>query len=252
MLVSLSEPASYTQQVDGEITEPRTWWLGSGARMTSERLPDEELARWLGSSNIEELASFAPSRIEALYRQVALAAGKEPVFFAEKCLPRDNVPQLLWELYPEGRELFLVRDFRDMVASVFAYNAKRRTRAFGTQDVDTDEQYVRRMLAPSVQDLLDEWRRRAGRAHLVRYEDLVLNPVRVLAEVLTSAGLDDSPQVIAQMIDEAGEEIPQMDHHRTAASARASVGRWRELPDELRHACDEAFGPALEEFGYAL
>ena len=35
------------------------------------------------------------------------------------------------ELYPDAREVFLVRDFRDMVASIFAFNRKRGVRGFG-------------------------------------------------------------------------------------------------------------------------
>ena len=39
------------------------------------------------------------------------------VYFAEKHFP-DAYPRLMRELYPAARELFLVRDFRDMVASM--------------------------------------------------------------------------------------------------------------------------------------
>ena len=39
------------------------------------------------------------------------------VYFAEKHFP-DVYPRLMRELYPAARELFLVRDFRDMVASM--------------------------------------------------------------------------------------------------------------------------------------
>ena len=36
----------------------------------------------------------------------------------------------MWELYPRAREVILVRDFRDMVSSMFAFNAKRGFQGF--------------------------------------------------------------------------------------------------------------------------
>jgi hypothetical protein len=254
VLTSLSEPASYTQQVDAEIDYPRPWWLGSGIRMTSERLPDEALSRWLGSESVDQLAAFAHERIDAFYLQVAITAERErPSFFAEKCLPDNNVPQLLWELYEDAREVFLVRDFRDMVCSIRSFNDKRGSPAFGAAGADTEASYVRETLGPSVARLLDEWRARRDRAHLVRYEELVAHPSRTVAGVLAYLGLDSSTEVVDAMLARAGEEMPAMGDHRTAASVQASVGRWREeLPDELRALCEEVFGSALDEFGYPV
>ena len=37
------------------------------------------------------------------------------------------------ELYPAARELFLVRDFRDMIASMQAYNARKGFGDFGRE-----------------------------------------------------------------------------------------------------------------------
>jgi hypothetical protein len=253
ILTSLSEPASYTQQVEGEVHYPSPWWLGSGTRMTSEVLPDAELARWLGSDHVADLAAFAQQRIDAVYLHVAALTGDRPRYFAEKCLPERNVPQLLHELYPEAREIFLVRDFRDMFCSIRAFNEKRGSAAFGFDGAGAEETYVVDVLAPSVENLLDEWRDRRGEAQLVRYEDLMLNPAATVRAVLEGAGLDSSDDVVDAMVSSAAEPIPGMAMHTTAAAGpHASVGRWqRELEPRLRHLCDEALGPALGEFGYA-
>ena len=251
VLTSLSEPASYTQQLDGEVEYPAPWWLGSGTRMTSESMPDEPLSRWLGSDNLEQIAAFVQQRLDAVYLNVAALSGERPTFFAEKCLPENNVPQLLRELYPDAAEVFLVRDFRDMVCSIRSFNEKRGREGFGAGGSGGDEAYVREVLAPSVARLLEEWRARRDRAHLVRYEDLIGDPRTALADVLAFAGLDDTPALVDSILGEAGQEIPGMADHRTAASSRASVGRWREeLPREVAQLCEQAFGPALEEFGY--
>jgi hypothetical protein len=250
VLTSLSEPASYTQQVDGEVAYPAPWWLGSGTRMTSESMPDEALSRWLGSDNLEQIAAFVQQRLDAVYLNVAALSAERPSFFAEKCLPENNVPQLLRELYPDAAEVFLVRDFRDMVCSIRSFNEKRGSENFGAAGANGDEAYVR-VLAPAVARLLDGWRERRGRAHLVRYEDLIGDPHSAVADMLAFAGLNDTPALVDSMLAQADQEIPGMANHRTAASSQASVGRWREeLPDEVAQLCEQAFGPALEEFGY--
>ena len=252
VLTSLSEPASYTQQVEGEVHYPRPWWLGSGTRMTSEVLPDEELARWLGSEHVADLAAFAQQRLDAVYLRIGALAGDRPEFFTEKCLPESNVPQLVGELYPDGREIFLVRDFRDMLCSIRAFNEKRGSAAFGLDETSTDEAYVLDVLAPSVKNLLHDWRDRADTAHLVRYEDLVMNPADTLRGILEQAGLEASGERVDDMLARAAVPIPGMDMHRTAGQGAAeSVGRWqRDLEPQLQAVCDEAFSEALAEFGY--
>ncbi len=49
---------------------------------------------------------------------------------------------MIREVYPRAQEVILVRDFRDMVASILAYNAKRGYTAFGREHVDNDEEYI--------------------------------------------------------------------------------------------------------------
>ncbi len=251
ILTSLAEPSSYTQQVDGEVRYPDPWWLGTQTRMTSERLPDEELSRWLGSDNVSDLAGVAQQRIDALYTRVASLSERRPEFFAEKCLPQGNVPGLLWELYPDAREIFLVRDFRDMLCSIRSFNAKRAASDFGLDGAQSDQVYVEQVLSPSVKSLVREWRRRADRAHLVRYEDLVRDPRSALSGMLEYLGRDAAPQLVESMVAAAAREIPEMEAHRTSGSALDSIGRWRrELPEELVRLCEESYGEELEELGY--
>jgi hypothetical protein len=44
-----------------------------------------------------------------------------------------------------------------------------------------------------------------------------------------------------------------MDHHMTAGSAAASIGRWRrDLDPELAERCDAILSPVVADFGYAV
>lgn len=158
---------------------------------------------------------------------------------------------LTHELYPEAREIFLVRDFRDMVCSVLAFNEKRGYQAFWRELVDTDEEYVTRIVRVRLMELYRQWQARADRTCLVRYEDLVQRPLEVLPEILAYLGLDGGSEVAEKMLAAAAVETPELRDHRTAPDAAASIGRWRrDLTPELQAVCRRELGDLLEAFGY--
>ena len=205
----------------------------------------------MSSEHIDDIVRFAQERIDAFYLRVASLTNHRPRFFAEKCLPQGNVPELVRELYPDAREIFLVRDFRDMYTSIRAFNRKRGTAGFGLDGATSDAVYVSDVLSPSVESLVREWRRRGDTSHIVRYEDLVCDPAATIARVLDYLGADSAPEILQGMLDRAHSEIPEMQAHRTSGSASESIGRWsRELPEDVARLCDDAFGPALRELGY--
>ena len=119
-----------------------------------------------------------------------------------------------------------MRDFRDMVCSMLAFNEKRGVSGFGRAEADSDMEFVE-TLGGQATSLARAWERRRDRAHLVRYEDLVLEPARTLAGLLDHVGVDSSTDTIARMLDGLDEDIPELRDHATSDSAQASIGRWR-------------------------
>ena len=181
VFLALSEPSSYRQSVDALISTD-DWWLGNGYVFGNGL--DDQLLAWLGHDHVEELMSFCKGRIEAFYEGLAAQEnGTPPRYFAEKRLPHVHATLALLDMFPGTRELFLVRDLRDMVCSIFAYNEKRGFPYFNRDRASSDEDYVRTYLAPGVDALLADWRQRAESARLLRYEDLVLHPEQTLEEV---------------------------------------------------------------------
>lgn len=248
-LLTLADPVSYLSGVAPQAdVDDRTWWLGNEAPMPWP-LRAEGVQEWLGGDAVEELALVAQQRIDALYERIAAEIGGAGApFFAEKSSLR--VSSVAAELYPEGRELFLVRDFRDMVASVFAFNRKRGVTGFGRGKAGSDREYVE-WLGGWAASLARAWERRRERAHLVRYEDLVREPEQTLGALLAYVGADASATTIARMRDQLSEELPELSEHRTTESLQHSIGRWRtDLEPGVREACDHAFGDALALFGY--
>jgi hypothetical protein len=267
VLRELAEPASYNGQLGRVGTEREPWWLRGqnpsvdeilaerawesagerGERPASTDTGADGLGRWVEMHGLGSLASLAKGRIDGLYGRIADHQGRaEARYFAEKYIP-NFVPDLVWELYPKAREIVLVRDFRDLVASIFAYNAKRGFVGFGRDRADSDLNYVLTTERRSVTALARSWRRRQSRAHLLRYEDLVTQPEETVEELAAYIGLESSRGDMLEPLARSAE----MEAHRTSASPLRSIGRWRDdLSADLQEACDEAFGDALRLFGY--
>jgi sulfotransferase family protein len=249
VLLTLTDPSSYMRQLApaGSLDRPR-WWLGDEGP-TPGFDPETEIQRWLGSDAVTALAVICRERIDALYAEAASEHPGAPRYFAEKHTLQSAA--LTSELYPESREVFLVRDFRDMVTSILAFNRKRGVRGFGEGASDGAVDYVDR-LAGWADGLVRRFARRQGRAHLLRYEDLVRDPRPTLAALLEYLEVDPGEGAVARMLEATRTEMPELARHTTSADPAASVGRWvTELDDDLKRACDRSFGAALETFGYS-
>lgn len=208
---------------------------------------DERLVSSLAAHGIEDdeptirgmLARRPPSaeRARAIYRRLAAIQGKSPAYAAEKCEYRYARPALA--TYPNARLIVLVRDPRAVIVSVRDFDAKRGYRGFFERDGDPDDEVVRKYtrrlehLTAIVATLPH---------HLVRYEDLMLSPARTMRGVYDWLGVEPVPE----------SEPPSLEHHRSALSADASIGRWRRtMSPELQALCNERWGSVLGAFGYA-
>jgi hypothetical protein len=247
----LAQPSSYFRQVVAtDLENDRRWWLADGP-VRRPTIGDPKLEKWLGATAVESLAAMCRKRIEHFFVNVAATRGKNHArYWLEKFLLEPVILDLLDEMYSEAREVILVRDLRDIVSSILAFNAKRGYAAFGRERVSSDAEFVRSTVRPQALALLKRWENRVGRAHLVRYEDLVADPVKSLEALCNYIGVDSSASTIRSMVDGTGQERG-MDHHRTAIDAKASIGRWRDdLPPDLAELSNDVLGPMLRGFGY--
>jgi hypothetical protein len=247
---TLSDPASYRRQLTPTGTVDGTWWVGDQTPLPRP-IRDPALDPWLDATAIAELASITQQRIERLYTEVAAAGGHPGAsYFVEK-YRADAVPELMLELYPRAREVILVRDFRDMIASMLAYNEKRGRQGFRRDRATSDRDYILNDVGVSVGALAVAWARRSGTAHLLRYEDLVLRPEESVQALLAHLGLDAGPAAVEPMLESLLARDSGSEGHRTVPDPRESIGRWRhDLSDEVAAACAEALGRPLETFGY--
>ncbi len=209
---------------------------------------DPEAVAWVVAEQPRLIGELAQRAIDGYYGSVAHGADKDSAtHFAEKFPPTEAQP-VATELYGATREIFLVRDFRDVLCSIRAFNEQRGFQGFGRAESSDELDYVKR-LSGSATRLAESWRRREGHALLVRYEDLVRDPNDTLARVGEYLGLPASS--IHTMVEATADRSDRLSTHRTTASSAASIGRWRtDLPSELIEACEQALGSSLAVFGY--
>jgi sulfotransferase family protein len=253
MLKVLSEPGNLVENGYRHEFHENPFSIGHNP-FYDDTLDDEgELGQWFARGYIERLAGFCQQGIDDWYAAVARHLGQDsPVYFVEKHMWPNYMPVLIRELYPEAKEVFLVRDFRDMACSILAFDRKRGYTGFRRPPGKTDEQYVQQNLREAALGFRDSWRSRRELGHLVRYEDLVQRPDETLASLLGYLELDSTPQAVAELQAGAPGETTAFQRHATSSSLEESIGRWqRERDERFRRLCHEAFAEALEEFGYA-
>jgi Sulfotransferase family len=245
----LTDPADHVNSTKPFALDARQFEIGHNPFFTPRIAQQPELAGWLGRANVERMAAFVLEMIDEWYLTLARVQGVEsPRYFAEKQMFRHEVsPVLMWELYPRAKEIFVVRDFRDLACSHLSFSRDPETgEPRGKLVGKSNEQYVREGVRAIAVDFRDAWRARRDRAHLMRYEDLVLRPDDVLPELLTYLELEDGPEVVRSMLDA---EIA-VSTHMTSPDAARSIGRWRREDPAMQALCSEVFADLLEEFGY--
>ena len=253
VLKTLGAPTLFSKRV-GSPTEFHLETLAAGGNpfFTAEFAAWPEVEAWMGRGYVRDLAAFCQRSIDGWYLATAQAQGQRiegVAYFAEKHFA-DGYSRLMRELYPDAREVFLVRDFRDMVASMLAYNERKGYGDFGRVRYATDAEWLAGLGRGAVV-LRDAWRERGSDATLVRYEDLVQRPGDVLPPLLDAIGLAADPEIVDNLIGTSRPDRPELRGHGTAASPDASIGRWqRDLPPELQAVVQETFGELLAEFGY--
>jgi hypothetical protein len=248
----LGEPANFVQSSHPDTFHEDLWHVGHNPYYDDAVADVPAQHRRLGRDQIEQLAYLCQQMVDEWYATVAAGQDQSNArYFAEKHIWPSHIETLVADLYPNAKEVFLVRDFRDMACSILAFDEKRGFAGFGRPAGVSDEEYLHDVLRPAVTSLYDGWRQRSERAHVVRYEDLVLEPEPTLAELLSYLELDPSEPTVRAMVAAMEEGSPELEGHRTTKDARSSIGRWRrDRGDEFGALCSELFGEGLAAFGY--
>lgn len=249
------------------------YWTNMFNVLTAPNNPEERFGKLADNSNVDlqkdkifeqwlldylkEVSSFSQKNLNTYYRFLAADQNKGRVkYFAEKCSvgQSNTVPFIARKLYLNPKEIILVRDPRDLVASVQAFNHKRGYKDFGYEKQISDHEFIAG-LSRTFSFLLKRKHSEAGSVHFVRYEDLILDPCTSLGKIFNYLELDSSPKTIEKVLQDASKDTPELVNHRTTRSGKVadSIGRWREdLNAESKEASKYYLGNILNELGYPL
>lgn len=154
---------------------------------------------------------------------------------------------LLHAFFPHATFIYLARDFRDVYLSQLKAELRR----------DLKDLYLFCFLwVIQIGKILRDFQNIGDRTLIIRYEDLIENPRRVLNEVCRVAGLSNSPEHIESMLSyhaNLSPDIPQSALHQNLAKAVLSENRGKFMqqlsPVQIR--CTEAIaGDVLRKLGY--
>jgi hypothetical protein len=202
----------------------------SNAKIFKDR---EHLGRFIAERVPPRLGRAFRDIILDFYQDVATDQGIEfPIYFAEKSLPERDSRLGIRYMFPNIREIVLVRDFRDIICSSMATKDANFEAIF--KDVVAAAHMFRKILDAGTDGLM-----------LLKYEDYVLDKQATLARLFGYLGLG---------IPGSGEGALRelFDVHATSKSAEASIGRWRrDLTPEQQARC-KVFAPFLEGLGYEV
>jgi hypothetical protein len=188
--------------------------------------------------------------IVSLLEPLRRSAGKPRV--AEKSPNNVFFFPHLHRMFPDAAFLHMLRDGRDVVASLLTMNW--RTPDGTPIDYTRDARLAARYWARAVSAGREFARMTAGSSHYreVRYEDLLDDPQAYLRALFDFLGEPWEPAVLAY------HTVPRTLGDESSAAQvaqplnRASAGRWqRELAPADRQAVKEEIGDLLIELGYA-
>lgn len=210
--------------------------------------------------------AWAPALRDLVLRRFAAQAsdlanerGVDAPLIAVKDPGASGVADLIGELFPRSRLLFLLRDGRDVVDSwLDAYRKDSWGMKEGTYSLDPDGRVDFVRWQASVWLYRTEAVQRAfelhdpGRRVMARYEELRADPRRTLARICLKLGVPTSSERLAEIADRFSfDGVPESRRGPGQRVRQAVPGGWREsLTPAEREAMLDVIGPKLRELGY--
>lgn len=205
---------------------------------------------WYSDHYPKKLITFVKSTIDDYYGNVAEEGTR---FFIEKGVVHDPTLSLMDNLYKDAKYIFLVRDFRDMYASILNFNSKRGYKAFGMENYETDEAYIRALGHYCNNHFIKAYESIKHRALLVKYEDVIFDKAGQLQAIFDYLNVESSTALVNEIIEKTSGKSMDEKQHVTTNDPKRSIGKYRETLDgETIILLNECFDKSLEYFGYEM
>ncbi len=204
---------------------------------------------WYFDKYPENLESFVKKNINDYYSALAEQHVK---YFVEKGVVHDNSITLLDKMYGNLKFVFLVRDFRDMYASIVLFNLKRGFRAFGRQSFDRNEDYIVSIGRYVDKVFLKAFQHVKDRSILVRYEDIIMNPEKTLKGLYAYLEIDDDCSLVKSILENNHRSSGKLrKQHMTSSTGKKTINKYqKDLDSKTIELLETHFKSSLDYFGY--
>lgn len=210
---------------------------------------EDHAGRWVEEQLGPRLRAFLREQIRDYYSALALGYKAEtPRYVLEKTPIGFPSLGVLEDWMPGTRLIVMMRDLRDTLCSIMAFDRKRQMHGFGLTDDLADAIH---QLGETGREYMQFCERRGDQVLLLRYEDLVTRPLTELERCLTWLELEQDEPLRARMLTEGATLDETAREHMTSDTPAASIGRWQQdlSPDE-KALCWQQMGDSLQFFGY--
>jgi len=251
----LSSPASFDLSMHPDSFEGKHFYnIGYNPyvdRQYHKAFQLDAVASWQDRELPISVVNCFKSLVDQFVNNLLIDVGRSGIsYFAEKTIV-SPMNDLVLNIYPRAKQVFLVRDIRDSFVSARAFNRKRGYESFGFEGKTDQEVLASRKHIADV--LVQAYRHAQDRTYFVRYEDLVSDMKGTLVKLVEFLGLDGSPETIAKMVESQDRKSEEKAIHATTRDTASSVERWRtELSDDEKQYCAQAYREFFETFGYAV
>lgn len=182
--------------------------------------------------------------IDSLYQYYAQVKKPGATYWGEKSPQNVYCLYALEQVFPGAKYIHLIRDGRDVVASI--------VKAEFNSDIDM----IGHHWLKSIKNARNFGARiRRDRYHEMFYEELVQEPEPVIQQVCRFLGLDYLPEMLQfwQNVESLGDT--KLKHHQNLKKPinPNSIGKWRsQLSREEKAILQKRLGPKLQELNYPL
>ncbi len=197
----------------------------------------------------KHLVRFVKSTIDDYY--LNCSDNNDINYFIEKGVVHDPTLTPMDQLYSKPKYIFLVRDFRDMYASIINFNKKRGFRAFGMEKYEKDEDYIVALGRYCENSFISAYEALKDRAILVKYEDLVSNKRATLKRIFDYLNINSADIILDEVITKTSGKSKVEKKHMTTHNVNKSIGRYKEsLNQNTIDILNKSFDKSLRYFNY--
>lgn len=184
-------------------------------------------------------------QIERFYRYRSASEQKDATYYAEKTGENPYIDAICDKI-TASRNIYLLRDPRDIMCSIISFNLKRNYRSFGANSVSSFAEHAM-LINAALEALLASFVRNRSKSLLIKYEDLLGSPEDTISQIFEFLALetDDVTRKEALRLFEA----PVAFDHATTLTPQQSVHRWtQDLDKRQQDTCAIVFERIINEF----